>query len=295
MMLRSPCWVLLAVIPLALSCSSEVPPAPKPRDTSNDRGVSALRNKDYEAAIACFSEAIRLNPNDAIAYGNRGFAYGKTGDYERAIADFTEAIRLKPDFALAYYDRADAYDNQGEYERAIDDYTEAIRLKPQMADAYNNRGSAYLVQDAYDRAIDDFTEAIRLDPEHAKAFVNRGAAHAEKDQYPLAIDDYTEAIRLNPNQAGALNGLAWLLATCPDEKHWDGPKAVELATRACELTEWASPLALSTLAAAHAEAGAFDEAAKWQAKAIEAAPADSDPTAAQSRLELYQAGKPYRE
>lgn len=70
---------------------------------------------------------------------------------------------------------------------------------------------------------------------------------------------------------------------------------MENATRACELTKWTSPLALSTLAAAHAEAGAFDEAVMWQTKAVEAAAPDSDPTVAQSRLELYQAGKPYRE
>ena len=287
--------VVAAAILLALSCSKENRPAPGSRDTSNDRGVSALRNKDYEAAIACFSEAIRLNPNDAIAYGNRGFAYGKTGDYDRAISDFTEAIRLRPDFALAYYDRADAYDNQGEYDRAIDDYTEAIELKPQMADAYNNRGAVYLLQGAHEKAIDDFNEAIRLDPDHAKAFVNRAAAHAAKNEYQPAIDDYTKAIRLNANQAGALNGLAWLLATCPDAKYRDGPKAVAHATRACELTEWTSPTALRTLAAAHAEAGAFEEAVKWQTKAIEAAPPDADPTDAQSRLELYQAGKAYRE
>lgn len=287
--------VAAAAILLTLSCSKENRPARQPTDDSNDRGLAALQAKDYDLAISCFSESIRLHPKDAIAYNNRGFANLKKGEYDQAIADFTEAIRLRPSFPLAYYNRADAYASQGEHDRAIDDYTEAIRLKPQMADAYNNRGSVYLVQDAYDQAIDDFTEAIRLNPTHPKAFLNRGAAYAEKDQYPLAIDDYAEAIRLNPNQAGALNGLAWLLATCPEAKHRDGPKAVENATRACELTEWTSPLALSTLAAAHAEAGAFEEAVKWQTKAIEAAPPDSDPTAAQSRLEIYQAGKPYRE
>ena len=289
------CCVVAAAILLALSCSKQDPPAPQPTDASGHPGSTALRDKDYDQAIACFSESIRLNPDDAIAYINRGFAYGKKGDYEAAIADFTEAIRLRPDFALAYYDRADAYDKQGEYDRAIEDYSEAIRLKPQMADAYNNRGAVYLIQGSCDQAIEDFTEVIRLDPEHPKAFVNRGAAHAEKDQYRAAIDDYREAIRLTPNQAGAFNGLAWLLATCPEEEHRGGSEAVELATRACELTEWTNPTALSTLAAAHAEAGAFDEAVQWQTKANEAAAPDSDGTAAQSRLELYQAGKPYRD
>jgi tetratricopeptide (TPR) repeat protein len=287
--------VVVAAVLLALSCSKENQPVQQPADAASHPGLTALRDRDYDLAITCFTESIERDPSDAVAYNNRGFAYGKKGDYEAAIADFTEAIRLRPTFALAYYDRAAAYDNLGEYERAIEDYTEAIGLKPQMADAYNNRGAVYLVQGAYDQAIEDFDEAIRLDPDHAKAFVNRGAAHAAEDRYQPAIDDYQEAIRLSPNQAGAFNGLAWLLATCPEEERRDGPQAVEHATRACELTEWTSPEALSTLAAAHAESGAFDEAVKWQTKALEAAPPDSDGTEAQSRLELYQAGKPYRD
>ena len=54
----------------------------------------------YEAdAIADYDEAIRLKPNDAGAYLNRGIAKQKQGQYEAAIADYDEAIRLKPDFA----------------------------------------------------------------------------------------------------------------------------------------------------------------------------------------------------
>jgi tetratricopeptide (TPR) repeat protein len=57
--------------------------------------------------------------------------------------EFDEAIRLNPQGADAYYNRGQAYDYLGQYERAIQDYDEAIRLDPQLAIAYNNRGYAY--------------------------------------------------------------------------------------------------------------------------------------------------------
>ena len=58
------------------------------------------------------------------------------------------------------------------------------------------------------------------------------------------------------------------MATCPEAKYRDGGKAVESATRACELTKWKSSEFLNTLAAAYAESGDFDAAVTWQTRAI---------------------------
>jgi tetratricopeptide (TPR) repeat protein len=287
--------VTVLLVPMASSCSRGSKPGEETATDSLERGLSALEKSNYDLAITCFSEVIRLDPEDSMAYNNRGFAHGQKGEYDKAIADYTEAIRLNPTYALAYYNRGDAYGDKGERDRAVRDYTTAIRLNPNMADAFNNRGGVYLLQAAHDRAVEDFGEAIRLNPKHAMAFLNRGAAYAEKGQYELAIDDYTEAIRLDPQSAGAFNSLAWLLATCPDAQYRDGPTAVENATQACQLTGWLNPISLSTLAAAYAEKGESEEAVKWQTKVVEMATADGDKTAFESRLELYKTGKPYRD
>lgn len=49
----------------------------------------------YESAIADFSEAIRLNPEDATAYVGRAYTLAKIGKHEAAALDRAEAIRLK--------------------------------------------------------------------------------------------------------------------------------------------------------------------------------------------------------
>lgn len=92
------------------------------------------------------------------------------------------------------------------------------------------------------------------------------------------------------------DALARLLATCPDDKARDGKRAVEYATTACERTGWKDPMYLDTLAAAYAEAGQFEEAVRYQTRALE------DPTlkgdlrkAARQRLELYRQKKPFRD
>ena len=98
------------------------------------------------------------------AFYSRGVALQDERDYDRAIADYTDALRLKPDFAHALYNRGLAYQTKGDYDRAISDYTEAIRLNPTYFRAYKNRGLAYKAKGDMPDANSDFTEASRLSP-----------------------------------------------------------------------------------------------------------------------------------
>ena len=95
-----------------------------------------------------------------------------------------------------------------------------------------------------------------------------------------------------------LNAFAWRLATSPEAELRNGTKAIELATKACELTNWKDVTFVDTLAAAYAETGDFNSAVEWQKKAIDLLPGGEPPwrqPGYKDRLELYQSGKPYRE
>jgi Flp pilus assembly protein TadD len=74
--------------------------------------------KRYVDAISDCNEAMRIDPNNAIAYNNRGYAYIYTNQYATGIADCTEAIRLNPNYPAAYSNRAYAYQQIGETEKA---------------------------------------------------------------------------------------------------------------------------------------------------------------------------------
>ena len=76
----------------------------------------------------------------------------------------------------------------------------------------------------------------------------------------------------------------------------DAKKAVEHATRACDLSGWKDASHLSTLAAAYAEFGKFKEAVKRQKQAIDLGIKDREELEkARQRLKLYEEGKPYRD
>ena len=104
------------------------------------QGNAACLRGEFDLAVRHFSDAIRLNPQAAVTYNNRGYAYLQTGDLEKALADYNEALRRDPRYAKAHFFRGSAYEDKGEQAKAVADYTAAMRLDPKYARAYCSRG-----------------------------------------------------------------------------------------------------------------------------------------------------------
>ena len=108
---------------------------------------------------------------------------------------------------------------------------------------------------------------------------------------------YSEAVRRSPDER-SLNALAWIFATAPDPSLRDGKRAVELATRLCELTRYQSPRALDILGASYAEAGRLPDAVQAVSAGIECALKTGNQKLAsemEQRLGLYRQGRPFHQ
>ncbi len=254
--------------------------------------------------LAALALASTLKADNEEDYYNRGVESYKKGKYDEAIAEFDQALAKKPRYADAYAARGAAWYRKGKYDKALGDQAQALRLNPNIVAAYNNRGLAWTAKGQYDKAIADFTQGLAINPalairvEDAEFFIlynNRGNVRRQKGEYAKAVADYSQALAENPRYADACNNLAWLHATCPDEKYRDGQKAIERASKACQWTEGKNWTYVSTLAAAYAESGDFEKAKEWESKAIALAHDENIKQRLRSRLELYKQGKPYHE
>jgi tetratricopeptide (TPR) repeat protein len=184
--------------------------------------------------------------------------------------------------------------DRGDLDRAAEEWTEAITVNPTRGVFYRNRGLMYYHQEKHDLAVNDYTEAIRLEPTDAIAWNNRGAALLKQGEWAKAQADLREAIRIDPDFPNPHRHLAWIQATCPEPEYRNAEEAVANATRALELTHWSQPEWLSVFAAAHAEAGNFEEAVRWQKECLETSPEETRNQLRQ-QLELYEAGQPFRD
>ena len=117
---------------------------------------------------ACTQVVVQAKDDDdlrAEALLQRGVLYEFGGDKDAALADYSEVIKLDPASAVAYFNRGNVHDQMGDRDRAIADYTEAVRLDPSDPDVFNNRGQAYDAKGEADLAIADYTQSIRLNRE----------------------------------------------------------------------------------------------------------------------------------
>lgn len=129
--------------------------------------------EQYEDAIDCYSIAIRMQPNIAEFYNNRGFALDRLSKYADAISDYDKAIALDPQIPNFYNNRGFAYNRLGEYDKAVSDYLKAIALNPALANPYKHYGTLCKESKEYANAIFYLTKAIELNPTYKDAYKER--------------------------------------------------------------------------------------------------------------------------
>lgn len=234
----------------------------------------------------------------AVEDVNAGVAAVKAGEYEEAISFFTKAIESgelsQEDLSAAYDNRGNAWFKKGEYDNAIADYTQAIEIVQDIILTSVNR--VRLLKSSDRRIMAYSIKILEIGNEQANIYYNRGVAWENKGDNDRAIADYTSAFDRNTKHVSACNSLAWLMATCPDDRYRDGKQAVEFAKKAVKLEKAA--FTLDTLAAAYAEAGRFQDAIKTQEKAIAKLKKEETTKAIpeyEEHLASYEAGKPWRE
>ncbi|MBR0856618.1 caspase family protein [Bradyrhizobium liaoningense] len=159
------------------------------------RAVGWNKKGDYAKVIADTTEAIRLQPSQAV-YNLRGSAYYDRGDYDIAIADFDDALKLGPPSGIIFHNRGNAWRGKHDYAKAIADYDMSIKSDPRSAFSFQNRGISKQALGDLDGALADINQAIRLDPTLPQPLINRTAIWRAKGDLDRAIADGSEAIRL---------------------------------------------------------------------------------------------------
>ena len=139
----------------------------------------------------------------AHAFFSIGCLLWEGGKAEKALSAYETAIRLQPDYAEVYNNRGNVKNRLGHSDDALTDYDTAIRLNPHFPEAYHNRGVQKVINEEFDSAIVDFTEAIRLNSDYAEAYAHRGVAQAELGNIDEARSDLQMALGLSEQQANA--------------------------------------------------------------------------------------------
>ncbi|MBD2200312.1 tetratricopeptide repeat protein [Calothrix anomala FACHB-343] len=157
--------------------------------TYRNRGDARSHLGDRQGAIEDYSQAIKINPHYAVTDKNSSISRYLLIEQQK----FTQAIKINSNDALAYYNRAQARADLGDYEGTIADYTQAIKINPNYVDAYYSRGNAHFDLGDYHNAMKDYTQVIKLNSHYVDAYYNRGHARFGIGDKQGALEDFRKA------------------------------------------------------------------------------------------------------
>ncbi len=221
-----------------------------------------------------------------------------TQDNIAAAKDDVERVLLiAPGLSQGVLLRSLIYAEEGRLGDAIAEVQSMLKLDPKNVPWRLQLAGYYISDRRPSKAIDIFTKILAEDEDdfHGRA-KSRADTLLSVGKHAEAIADFEMLLKQKPEDDGVLNNFAWVLATSPEDKLRDGARAVKMATKACEVTEFKKPHILSTLAAAYAETGDFETAVKWSSKAVELGVEDKEvDEQLKKELESYQQKKPWRE
>ena len=259
-----------------------------------------LASGDAKAALADVNQGLQIKPRNIGALLLRSNVHSQLGNQEAALADVDRAMEIDPDMLSALMQRSLIYYQQGKMPEAIADLRQLIRRNEKNVELHLQLATYYQVDQRPRKAIETYTRVLEIETDNLAALQGRADALLSIGKQAEAISDYEFILTKTPESSDVLNNLAWVLATSPEDNLRNGQRAVDLAKRACEATEYKRPHIISTLAASYAETGDFDMAVDWSSKALELTKAGEFAQQnlgdqLQAELDSYKEKKPWRE
>ncbi len=255
-----------------------------------------LLQENYTAALHELDRARNAEPDNLGVLMLRAGVHEESGEREKAMADVDEVLKLQPGYPPAKRMRAVILADEERFDEAIAELRDLRRALPTDETTLLQLAMLHTAAKQFNEAVGVYSELLKLQPEHWVALRGRGDALLNQGKHAEAIADYEQALKHKSDEPGLLNNFAWVLATSPREELRDGERALRLATKACELTDYKEVHILSTLASAYGEMGDFDTALKWIDKALEIAPDEGEQhDHLHEERKSYVEKKPFRE
>jgi tetratricopeptide (TPR) repeat protein len=169
----------------------------------SSRAGTRLELEDITGALGDYDKSIELSPSNSTAISGRGMCRFGLKDFRGAEADFTRALNLESNDASALNFRGLARANLREFKPALEDFNKAIELSAYDASGFRNRAMVEGMQTEFELALVDISKALDLDNKDALAWATRARIQSALKNYHAAVADADKATQLDPKDSSA--------------------------------------------------------------------------------------------
>lgn len=256
-----------------------------------------FNKSDFEKCLEATDRVLKVSADNIQAINFRILSLLQLDKNEEALSAAEDLVTRVPGLPQGYWLRSIALSSLDRFDDAIKDLRLLVDNVPDNLLFKLQLGNLYNASDRPRRALELYNEIFEEDAEFDGLFRSRGDAYLSIGQHAEAVADYEKELAKNPEDSGTLNNLSWVLSTSPKDDVRNGSRALELALKAAELSEFKAAHILSTLASAYAETGDFDKAREWITKAVSIAEENKADNleSLKKEAESYQKNEPWRE
>jgi len=168
---------------------------------------------------------------------NQAQVFASLGKVDEAISYYTDVIKMDPNYAEYYNERGNIHLKLGQLELALGDYRRSAALSPPFPEVRTNLGHCYRRLGKLREAVESYSGSLDLDPSQPGTLVARAQCHEALGLVGLALADYDAALALESDQPFVLANRACLLAqeNQPSAALADLDRAIELSADTADL------------------------------------------------------------
>lgn len=128
----------------------------------------------------------------------RARSYAARGHVEDALDLYADVLKVDPEYAMAYADRGTVLAMTKQFMPAMADLERAFALGYSDASAFSTAGTICMETGRFDKALEHFARSLQLNPDYPFTYFNRASAHAAMGNRKAAISDLEHCLRMGP-------------------------------------------------------------------------------------------------
>ncbi len=171
------------------------------------QGQIQLRKHDSAAAVNSLQNALRNDPNNAVAHYQLGVAYEQQHDLARAESEWREAVRIRPELTDAQRSLAALELQRGDVDGLLLTAQQIITAQPYSQDGFLLKGIAEIARQKYSDAQHDAEQALQRAPQSPAPYVQLGNVQLAQKHHAEAEKFYQQALDKDPSSPEGLSGL----------------------------------------------------------------------------------------
>lgn len=259
-------------------------------------GEIYLNIQFFDVAESMIEKACILKPHKTQWLLSLGRVKRLQGHLVLAISIYQKYLEKNPNHVIAISALAELYAAQKQWDQALLLLNRAIELQPDNPNLLFNRVNILLRAGRPEEALGSAKLAYEKTAQAGPAIGTLASAYAANQMWSEAIVLFKKLLAKSPNDLSTIQRLAWIYATCPEEKFRDAQLALQYARIYFDQAGRISPVSWDTLAAAYAQAGEYEKAVDAISQGInrlEHLGRTDLISAYQKRLDLYKQKKSY--